>query len=404
MKKYLPVGIKSTFLLSVFFWAFILSTSSAKAEDTVCCKIDHIQNFGYTEYKDLLEAECNGKNSNDPKVTATPYKGKKVGRAPGASTDSCIDKPASTTDSLGSSLPKFTNPLGNPVLSVRLPGFAGFSKIECKEVDGAQECTIPWIAEYLTALYKYGIAAIIIFAVIVMMIGGVVWLTSAGNEQRVSDAKNWISGSLFGILIALSSFMILTIINPALTKLSPIKIATTEKQDLDEYEIDVDSPGNRDTTDCPSGVTSIDALATYFTKTKKLAYSQPKRGTCEGDTCYCDCSWFSEHLGRCSNLPEVDGEGTSASLMTNSKKVKITKSDCDNPTLKAGDIIVYRNPANTKGHVITYIGNNKVIECGGGGLSKSALETSGRVTISDWKLRCNGHVLKNKAGAYYIKR
>ncbi len=139
---------------------------------------------------------------------------------------------------VGADLPRFSNPFTNPNLSVSIPGFTGFRSIFCEPTNGGkgQNCYVPWLADYIKALYTYGIGSLIILAVIVMMIGGVVWLTAAGNEQRISDAKQWINGSLFGIVIAVSSYMILTIINPALTNLSPIKLATTQNEDLPTYQ------------------------------------------------------------------------------------------------------------------------------------------------------------------------
>jgi len=136
-------------------------------------------------------------------------------------------------DNLGASLPKFGNPIDNPNISVRIPGFTAFRSIKCEETATGQDCFVPWLADYMKALYTYGIGVIVIFAIIVMMIGGVVWLTAGGNEEKISNAKGWVAGSLFGILIALSSYMILNIVNPALTELSPIKLASISKENLD---------------------------------------------------------------------------------------------------------------------------------------------------------------------------
>jgi len=140
---------------------------------------------------------------------------------------------------VGSDLPKFSNPFSNPNLSVSIPGFKGFRNIECiTDEDGkSQGCVVPWLADYINGLYSYGIGAVIILAVIVMMIGGVVWLTAGGNDKRIADAKQWIGGSLLGIVVATSSYVILNIINPALTELSPLKISTVQKRDLDDITL-----------------------------------------------------------------------------------------------------------------------------------------------------------------------
>lgn len=167
------------------------------------------------------EITCNQKNTENSVAAFMPDK------VPDQKGIQCIDK---TTTETGSSLPKISNPLSAPNLSVSIPGFTRFQKTTCTD----SECLSPWIANYIDALYRYGTGAIAILAVMTMMIAGVIWITAGGKEERIADAKQWIGGSLMGLLIALSSYMILNVINPALTTLSPIKITYINKIDLDQ--------------------------------------------------------------------------------------------------------------------------------------------------------------------------
>lgn len=130
---------------------------------------------------------------------------------------------------VGASTPKISPAIDFPKLSVKLPGL-NFNKAVCTD----SECSNNWLAKYIQALYEYGIGIIGILAVITMMIGGIVWVTAAGNAERVSEAKKWIGGSLMGVLIALTSYVVLNMVNPALTELSPIKITYIEKEELPE--------------------------------------------------------------------------------------------------------------------------------------------------------------------------
>lgn len=66
------------------------------------------------------------------------------------------------------------------------------------------------------SIYRIGVGAVAILAVIVIMWGGIVWLTSGGNVSQIESAKNWISGSILGLVLALTSFVILNTINPQL--------------------------------------------------------------------------------------------------------------------------------------------------------------------------------------------
>ena len=72
------------------------------------------------------------------------------------------------------------------------------------------------IANYVKAIYKYLIGIVGIVAAIALMVGGVIWLTAGGSADKVGQAKDIISSSLTGLVIALCSFLILGTINPDL--------------------------------------------------------------------------------------------------------------------------------------------------------------------------------------------
>ncbi|MFH1780893.1 MAG: pilin [Candidatus Nealsonbacteria bacterium] len=74
--------------------------------------------------------------------------------------------------------------------------------------------------DQVIAWFYYFIIWIAGFATFVMIIvGGVKWLTSAGNPSRITDAKDQIKNAILGLLIILAAFIILQTINPGLTTL-----------------------------------------------------------------------------------------------------------------------------------------------------------------------------------------
>lgn len=79
------------------------------------------------------------------------------------------------------------------------------------------------LARYIQAIYSYGLTIATILAVIVLMGAGLLWLTSAGNDARITQAKEMISGSVVGLLILFGSWMLLNTINPNLLKLQIIQ-------------------------------------------------------------------------------------------------------------------------------------------------------------------------------------
>ena len=51
--------------------------------------------------------------------------------------------------------------------------------------------------------------------------GGFVWITAAGNTQRIEQGKKVLEGALIGLIIVLSSWLIIYFITAALTGTMP---------------------------------------------------------------------------------------------------------------------------------------------------------------------------------------
>lgn len=89
------------------------------------------------------------------------------------------------------------------------------------------------IAKYIQAFYTYGMSIVGILAAIVLMAGGVLWLTSGGDASKVSQAKELILGSIIGTVILFSSWIILNTVNPDLLKLKSIELANISEATYD---------------------------------------------------------------------------------------------------------------------------------------------------------------------------
>jgi hypothetical protein len=70
---------------------------------------------------------------------------------------------------------------------------------------------------YLVALYKVALVLVVLSAVLMVSIGGFMYLTSAGNTSSIGTAKAVITDALVGLVIALVAWLILNVINPDLT-------------------------------------------------------------------------------------------------------------------------------------------------------------------------------------------
>lgn len=123
-----------------------------------------------------------------------------------------------------------------PVLNIKFGGTEiKFDPVSC---EAGSECSINWIGQYINVLYRYIIGIAAILAAVMILVGGFIWLSSAGNPSRITQAKEFIFGALTGLLLALFSYLILYTLNPNLVNLSPIKIYV-----IDPTEIGDSTPG-----------------------------------------------------------------------------------------------------------------------------------------------------------------
>jgi len=85
-----------------------------------------------------------------------------------------------------------------------------------KGVTNIVPASTEFIGKYIRAIYKYAIGFVGIIAAVVLMFGGILWITAGGSAERIGEAKAWIAASLTGLILALLSYLILATINPAL--------------------------------------------------------------------------------------------------------------------------------------------------------------------------------------------
>lgn len=103
---------------------------------------------------------------------------------------------------------------------------------------GSFSCSVAWIGEYITGIYQYAIGIAGILAVIVLMVGGLIYLVSGGDATRITQAKELIIGSITGLVILLSSYFLLSRINPKLAGFGPLNLNYIPAVEvINKYEI-----------------------------------------------------------------------------------------------------------------------------------------------------------------------
>lgn len=118
---------------------------------------------------------------------------------------------------------RFTPQINIPLSPLGKDGAVG----EYNEETGKMESTL--LARYVVSIYNYGLAIAGILATLVLMGGGIIWLTSGGDASKISQAKGLIGGSVVGIIILVCTWIILNTINPDLVRFKAISTSVIKK-------------------------------------------------------------------------------------------------------------------------------------------------------------------------------
>lgn len=98
------------------------------------------------------------------------------------------------------------------------------------------------IADLIRKFYNYALAAVGVTALGAIIFGGIKYTVSAGNPSGQSDAIQWITGAVWGLVLLLGANLLLRTINPKLTslelgKLEDVKIKSySESLSHEAYE------------------------------------------------------------------------------------------------------------------------------------------------------------------------
>lgn len=223
MQKKITI-IKYLIITCLVLISGIINQNIAHAEEIGCCILtSNAGGFEAKMYRATTESECFTYDVDGKTKIKGEFHADQVASEDGKS---CVNKTANMAKGPSKLIP--------PVLSVSIPGFGKFSEVKCDNEN--PDCAIPWIAEYLSAIFEYSIKIIGILAIIVIMLGGILWLTAAGSKERLGQAMNFIKGGVLGITIALCSYALLFILNPNLVILKSINVNYIKEEDLSEIE------------------------------------------------------------------------------------------------------------------------------------------------------------------------
>lgn len=165
-----------------------------------------------------------GKDSYDPNAAPPAAGSGNQNPADGASAIDDLFRSYDEKKLTDSELQKF---LQKPMPKIKIPGL-DFSDITLKNLERTDEngtyAYIPFLGEYITAVYKYAIVIIGVIAVIMLIIAGLQWMLPGGESENISSAKKKIEQAIIGLTIAVTSYSILYTINPELVRFRSLRV------------------------------------------------------------------------------------------------------------------------------------------------------------------------------------
>ncbi|MBU0707712.1 pilin, partial [Patescibacteria group bacterium] len=160
------------------------------------------------------------------------------------------------------------------------------------------------LAQYIRIFYQFFIGIIGIFAVAMMMFSGFKRITASGNPEKINTAKDHFTSAIVGVVIALISFILLRLINPAIVELQMPTLATVTGMDAthnycSSYPDDIRFGEDRGTKQRIVGVNSSNAYEgmcnqSYVVNNKK----GEAEGSCDGTKCVNPrdiCMWIGSY-------------------------------------------------------------------------------------------------------------
>lgn len=99
------------------------------------------------------------------------------------------------------------------------PSFADYAYTPMERIPGFESAATDF-PNFLLSLYKFAIWVIGICALLMVTVGGFMYLVSAGNTSKMDTAKTIIKDAILGLIIALGAYFLLFTINPDLVNLN----------------------------------------------------------------------------------------------------------------------------------------------------------------------------------------
>lgn len=93
------------------------------------------------------------------------------------------------------------------------------------------EVIVPFLAQYINAVYRYGVTVVLVIAIVMVVYGGFRYLVGSSLGD-IQTGKKIIQDALIGMLIVLGAYMLLNTVNPSTVNLSVLKLVFVDEMQL----------------------------------------------------------------------------------------------------------------------------------------------------------------------------
>lgn len=92
---------------------------------------------------------------------------------------------------------------------------------------------LPFLPDYVKYIFNFAVGIAGLIAFVMIIIGGIRYLTSVGNPSAMSDANDQIFSGIIGLIVILGSWLILTTVNPQLIIIKAEREATPAVEEIE---------------------------------------------------------------------------------------------------------------------------------------------------------------------------
>jgi hypothetical protein len=202
---------------------------------------------------------------------------------------------------------------------------------------------------------------------LMIIIGGFMYMTAAGNTSKAGTAKTVITDAIYGLIVALSAYLLLFIINPDLVGVDISMSPMTTRPSPPTPAPPSPSPTPPGPTPSGSGCSRVISSAQTM-MARGCLYDQSRRNGCTGNPGYTDCSDLVDTSYRQAGCSSPGNN--SATIGSHGQPIG------DSNSLRTGDVLA------VPGHVVMCVSDGCRTVIGASGVGRDIRYSNGSYYIN----------------------